>query len=95
LDEISTAEGQIEGYIRNRGHVDGVGRVQSGLVFWVYPTGGKGPYEETDNGEILKHGLLLTIERGVLLDDAVRRAESALPAEGISHLHLPAVEADF
>ena len=92
LDEISNAEDAIEEYIRATGHVDGAGRLQTGVTFWVYPTGGKGPYEETESGEILKHGLLLTVERGALLEDAVHRAESVLLATGpgIAHEHVAA-----
>ena len=60
------------------------------VIFWVYPTGGKGPYEETELGEILKHGLLLTIERGAWLEDAVHRAESAVLATGIAHEYVAA-----
>jgi hypothetical protein len=90
LDEISNAEDAIEEYIRATGHVDGAGRLQTGVIFWVYPTGAKGPYEETDSGEILKHGSLLTIERGAWLEDAVHRAELAVLATGIAHEHVAA-----
>ena len=95
LDEISTAEGAIESYIRTQGHVDEIGRLRSGLTFWVYPTGGKGPYEETESGEVLKHGLLVTIERGAWVDEAVRRAEEGLPETSISHLHVASVPAEM
>src|SRR3984957_496469 len=89
LDEISTAEDSIERYLRYQGSVDEqTGRLQSGVIFWVYPTGGKGPYECLEDGTVLKHGLLLTVERGASLREAVKRAELALPVSGIAHEHV-------
>jgi hypothetical protein len=89
LDEISTAEGAVERYVRCSGHVDEeTQRLQSGVIFWVYPTGGKGPFEELGDGSVLKHGLLLTVERGALLGVVVRKAELFLPKEGIIHEHV-------
>jgi len=88
LDEISTAEGAVERYLLHLGHADESGRLQSGVVFWVYPTGGKGPYEDLEDGTILKHGLLLTVEPGALVKEAAKTAEAALPATGIAHAYV-------
>ncbi|KAF8912447.1 hypothetical protein CPB85DRAFT_1197234, partial [Mucidula mucida] len=90
LDEISTAdEGDaIRRYIINQGMINGEDVVQRGVMFWVYPTGGKGPYEELEeDGSILMHGLLVTIERGALFEGMVKAIMSDLPEGGIGHIH--------
>ncbi len=92
LDEISTAdEGDaIRRYIINQGMINGEDVVQRGVMFWVYPTGGKGPYEELEeDGSILMHGLLVTIERGALFEGMVKAIMSDLPEGGIGHIHFP------
>jgi hypothetical protein len=88
LDEISNADGSIKHYLHGSGHADESGHLQSGVIFWVYPTGANGPYEKLGDGSILKHGLLLTVERGASVADALRRAETAFPLSGISHEHV-------
>jgi hypothetical protein len=41
---------------------------------------------------IVQHGLLLTVERGALLEEAVRIAAVALPQMGIAHEHVGVTE---
>lgn len=97
LDEISTAEnfGAVERYIRNQGRLDSAGRTTSGLMFWVYPTGMRGPYhigslgqDEEERGEVTTHGLLVTVERGAALSDAVATIRLEFRMSGISHVHI-------
>jgi len=95
LDEISNADNfaAVETYIRRQGHVDAqTGKLQSGLVFWLYPTGLHGPYHATQEGDIAHHGTLITIERGALFDDALARARDGVTLRGIKHLHIVAAE---
>ncbi|KAH9475279.1 hypothetical protein JR316_0012390 [Psilocybe cubensis] len=101
FDEISTAEdfGAVERYIRNQGRVDSAGRTTIGLVFWVYPTGMRGPYhigsledhgdhQEEGSGRVSTHGLLVTVERGAALGDAVTTIRVECRTSGISHVHI-------
>ncbi|KIM44137.1 hypothetical protein M413DRAFT_443181 [Hebeloma cylindrosporum] len=91
LDELSNIENftSVETYIRRRGHVDSqTGKLQSGVMFWLYPTGLHGPYHETQEGEIAHHGTLITIEPGVSFEDAFEKAKDGLRLSGIGHLHI-------
>ncbi|PPQ77860.1 hypothetical protein CVT25_015356 [Psilocybe cyanescens] len=101
MDEISTAEdfAAVERYIRNQGRVDGAGRTTCGVMFWVYPTGMRGPYhvgsleqdpEEGDEqgGEVKTHGMLVTVERGAALSDALATIKLEHRLSGISHVHI-------
>lgn len=90
LDEISNADdfASVEDYIRNQGRVDGSGKTTWGLMFWLYPTGMRGPFHESREEEIELHGTLITIERGASLTDAVAKAREGLRLRGIGHLHI-------
>jgi len=101
LDEISTAEpglGALARHLLHAGHVlpalhqrpreEQV--LRGGVAFWLYPTGGKGPFEKLEDGRVRKHGLLLTVERGATVGDVLREVEGKLPERGIEHLHVPA-----
>lgn len=85
LDELSSADAYaaIASYVRSQGRSSPSPDSTSehttvGLTFWVYPTGLKGPYHVTDEGEVRKHGVLMTVERGASVDEVVRRAREAL-----------------
>jgi len=91
LDELSNSENftAVETYIRREGHVDSqTGKLQSGVIFWLYPTGLHGPYHETREGEIAHHGTLITIERGASFDDAFAKVKNGVRLSGIGHLHV-------
>jgi len=95
LDEISNIENfsGVETYIRREGHVDAqTGKLQSGVMFWLYPTGLHGPFHETQEGDIDHHGTLVTIERGASFDDAFAKTKNGLRLRGIGHLHIAATE---
>ncbi|KAK0203073.1 hypothetical protein DFS33DRAFT_955879 [Desarmillaria ectypa] len=98
LDEVSTAdEGRaIAQYVLRHGMINpDTQRLQSGVMFWVYPEGGEGPYEETKGdgrektGRTLLHGLLVTIENGAKMEGMVGSILKHLPRNGIGHLHFP------
>jgi len=95
LDEISTAEpnlGALERYLVHQGRVDesSSSRVLgNGVVFWVYPTGGKGPFELLPDGRTLKHGLLLTVEKGATVESVLQSVREKMPERGIEHVHVP------
>ncbi|KZT61300.1 hypothetical protein CALCODRAFT_411954, partial [Calocera cornea HHB12733] len=59
-----------------------------GVAFWMYPTGGKGPYEMLPDGRVAKHGLLVTAERGATVEDVVKGVEERMPERGVEHLHV-------
>ena len=61
--------------------------VQRGVTFWVYPTGYIGPFEDDDDGRVILHGLLVTIERGALFEGIEDGILKALPSEGMAHVH--------
>jgi len=93
LDELSNIENftTVETYIRREGHVDSqTGKLQSGVIFWLYPTGLHGPYHETREGEIAHHGTLITIEPGASFDDAFAKVKNGVRLSGIGHLHVDA-----
>jgi hypothetical protein len=93
LDELSNSESfaAVETYIRREGHVDSqTGELQSGVMFWLYPTGLHGPYHETREGEIAHHGTLITIERRASFDDALAKVKNGVRLSGIGHLHIAA-----
>lgn len=93
LDELSNIENftGVETYIRREGHVDSqTGKLQSGVIFWLYPTGLHGPYHETREGEIAHHGTLITIEPGASFDDAFAKVKNGVRLSGIGHLHVAA-----
>lgn len=95
LDEVSNAEDfeAVNRHIRGRGHTHETGKIQSGLAFWLYPTGLYGPYHvDEESGEVKKHGELITIELGVDVGYACRRARAALRTEGIGHTHISLVD---
>ncbi|KAK0189201.1 hypothetical protein F5146DRAFT_1058346 [Armillaria mellea] len=103
LDEVSTVdEGRaIVQYILRHGMINpDTRRLQSGVMFWVYPEGGGGPYEESKEedgrvkgGRVLLHGLLVTIENGAKMDRMVGSILQHLPRNGIGHLHFPGQQA--
>ncbi|KAG7444449.1 uncharacterized protein BT62DRAFT_1077784 [Guyanagaster necrorhizus] len=102
LDEVSTAgEGTaITQYIQRHGMVNPVTRrLQSGVMFWVYPEGREGPYEEMKDdgraktGRTLLHGLLVTIENGAVMEGMVESVLEYLPWDAIGHLHFPGRQA--
>ncbi|KAF5345535.1 hypothetical protein D9758_011995 [Tetrapyrgos nigripes] len=88
FDEISNAEdfSAVQRHIIAQGKASadesGILRTRFGVVFWVYPTGLYGPFRNTEEGEIKEHGLLLTVEPGASVEEAVTRAREALQ-EGI------------
>ncbi|KZT26851.1 hypothetical protein NEOLEDRAFT_1062249 [Neolentinus lepideus HHB14362 ss-1] len=90
LDEISNSDDfePVDRYIRNRAGVDEDGRTRSGVTFWLYPTGLYGPYHVEESGAVRKHGELVTIERGVDVEYACKRAREAFRTEGIGHTHI-------
>lgn len=101
-DEISNADDcePVERYLvgagrRRKRHLERDGRTERSVVFWVYPTGLWGPYrrltdEETGAERIEKHGLLLTVEEGALIQDVVQRAREGLVMGEIRHEHVAA-----
>lgn len=91
-DEISTSSdfADVEEYIRNQNDVDAEDRTTNASMFWVYPTGYWGPYRETEEGGVKQHGLLVTLERGAKVMEAVKAIRAALPEEGTAHVHVAA-----
>ncbi|TCD62548.1 hypothetical protein EIP91_006753 [Steccherinum ochraceum] len=99
LDELSSADAYaaIASYVRTQGRSTSTSTPEHttvGLTFWVYPTGLKGPYHVTDEGEVKQHGVLMTVERGASVDEVVRRAREALEGVialdegGVGHEHV-------
>ncbi|KZT02319.1 uncharacterized protein LAESUDRAFT_413090 [Laetiporus sulphureus 93-53] len=88
FDEISNVEdfGSVRDYIVGHGRSDADGR----LAFWVYSTGLHGPFHETEEGTIERHGLLVTIERRAKVQDAMRRIREESSIGGIGHVHIAA-----
>ncbi|KAF8152218.1 hypothetical protein B0H34DRAFT_784504 [Crassisporium funariophilum] len=76
--------------VRAQGKVDESGKTTWGVMFWLYPTGLNGPYHESREGEIDQHGTLITVERGVLLTEAVQQAKGGFNERGIGHSHVAA-----
>ncbi|KAK0218234.1 hypothetical protein IW262DRAFT_1124389 [Armillaria fumosa] len=103
LDEVSTVdEGRaIVQYVLRHGMINpDTRRLQSGVMFWVYPEGGGGPYEDLKeedgrgkSGKVLLHGLLVTIENGAKMEGMVGSILKHLPRNGIGHLHFPGQQA--
>ncbi|TFK31512.1 hypothetical protein BDQ12DRAFT_694031 [Crucibulum laeve] len=92
FDEVSNAEdfSAVNRFLRNRKHASHEGVLTSGIIFWVYPTGLNGPYHKNDEGLIEKHGLLVTVERDVLAQDALEKIKTAFVTSGLAHLHIAA-----
>jgi hypothetical protein len=92
FDEISNADdyASVHRYVKSQGRADNSGNTTLGLVFWVYPTGLYGPYHETEDHKIKQHGLLLTVEPGVSVEEVVKRARAGLEDDVIVHEHVGA-----
>jgi len=90
LDEISIGSDttQMAGYIR--GQVDAEDRTLDARMFWVYPMGLWGPFRETEDGSIKQQGLLVTMERGVKVADAVEAIRANFHGDGTAHIHVAA-----
>ncbi|KAJ3776114.1 hypothetical protein FB446DRAFT_785392 [Lentinula raphanica] len=94
LDEISTFDdyAHVRRYISTRGRPDldqtGAGRTIRGLMFWVFPGGKEGPFHETGDGRLKKHGLLVTVEAGSEEEEVVRRVKDGLVDGIIRHEHV-------
>jgi hypothetical protein len=52
----------------------------------------RGPYHETQEGDIDHHGTLITMEQGASFDDALAKARNGVRLNGIGHLHIAAAE---
>jgi len=78
----------VQRYVISQGRTDNSGKTTLGLVFWVYPTGLYGPYHETEDHQIKQHGLLLTVEPGVSIEEVVKRAKAGLKDNVIVHEHV-------
>ncbi len=92
FDEISDADDYtaVQRYVKSQGRADDSGKTTVGLVFWIYPTGLHGPYHETEYHQIKQHGVLLTVEPGVLVAEVVKRARAVLKDDVIVHEHVSA-----
>ncbi|TFK54353.1 hypothetical protein OE88DRAFT_1654990 [Heliocybe sulcata] len=91
FDEISNAEdfAGMEDYIRYKGRAGPNGeRTTDSFAFWLYPTGLHGPWQDLGSGEVIKHGELITVERGVDIQYALRRVKEVLREDGIGHTHI-------
>ncbi|PCH38904.1 hypothetical protein WOLCODRAFT_158435 [Wolfiporia cocos MD-104 SS10] len=90
IDEISNIEDfeGVERYLTGSGRASADGRIKFGLVFWLYPTGMYGPYHITEEGEVKRHGTLMTVEPGARISTVMERARAALRTEGIGHEHI-------
>ncbi|KAJ3976583.1 hypothetical protein EV361DRAFT_267860 [Lentinula raphanica] len=101
LDEISTFDdyAHVRRYISTRGRPDldqtGAGRTIRGLMFWVFPGGKEGPFHETGDGKLKKHGLLVTVEAGSEEEEVVRRVKDGLVDGVIRHEHVGRREGDI
>lgn len=99
FDEISDIENLegVERYIKHKGFVDG-GRTRKGMTFWFYPTGLHGPYRYLEGGAIERHGILLTVEDGVDVEEFMSELRNRVtkngvyhgPRDGITHEHFAA-----
>ncbi|KZV97437.1 hypothetical protein EXIGLDRAFT_366375 [Exidia glandulosa HHB12029] len=101
-DEISDTDDceGVERYLisagrRKKPHLDRNGRVHRSVIFWLYPTGRWGHYrrvrdEETGEERLEKHGLLITVEEGALIQDVVQRAREGLVMGELRHEHVAA-----
>ncbi|EIM90717.1 uncharacterized protein STEHIDRAFT_144288 [Stereum hirsutum FP-91666 SS1] len=89
IDELSDAENHtaVERYLNSEGKVDERGRTTAGVMFWLYPTGLKGPYHVTDEGKTEQHGTLITVESGVLVEETMRKLKE-VKVDGIAHEHI-------
>jgi hypothetical protein len=98
FDEISDADdfASVEEEIRVKGYAtkDSGGRTQKGVVFWLYPTGLYGPYHLLEDGTPECHGMLVTVEPGVHMQEVVSEMKKRLttngvysPPSGITHEH--------
>ena len=92
IDEISNAEdfAAVRRYITSKGVVGATGRTTVGLVFWLYPTGLHGPYHVSDERVVEQHGVLITMEPGVLIREAVQEVRGSFRTDGIAHKHIVA-----
>jgi hypothetical protein len=86
FDEISDAENfeSLENYIKYKGSVDG-GRTRKGMTFWFYPTGLHGPYHCLEGGAVECHGILLTVEPGVDVEEFMSELRNRLTKNGVYH----------
>ncbi|CCM00712.1 uncharacterized protein FIBRA_02752 [Fibroporia radiculosa] len=92
LDEISTIEdfASADRYVVNKGLTNGGAVIQRGLIFWLYPTGEHGPTRTMEDGLVRKHGVLITATPGARVEDIKGVIHSALIADTIQHVHIPA-----
>ncbi|EPS98138.1 hypothetical protein FOMPIDRAFT_1079436, partial [Fomitopsis schrenkii] len=90
IDEVETSSdfADVKRYIRSQYTVDAEGRTTGASMFWVYPAGYWGPYRETEEGGVKQHGLLVTIESGAKVEEAVKAIRDSLPEEGTAHIHV-------
>jgi len=98
LDEVSNIENGegIHYYLTWRGgaHANN-GVLLRGLIFWLYPARCVGPIETLEDdcergkkGDVLHHGLLVTVEPGVNVDAATAMIKAALPVNRLATLHV-------
>ncbi|KAH9913731.1 uncharacterized protein B0H18DRAFT_158278 [Fomitopsis serialis] len=94
LDEISigsdTFQMAMAGYIRGQERVDAEDRTLEARIFWVYPMGLWGPFRETGDGSIKQQGLLVTMERGAKVAEAVEAIKANFHGDGTAHIHVAA-----
>ncbi|KAH9837991.1 uncharacterized protein C8Q71DRAFT_571752 [Rhodofomes roseus] len=93
LDEISTSLhdfSDVEGFIRGRGRIDAEDRTLDASLFWVYPSSFWGPFRETEEGGVKQHGLLVTIERGAKVTEAMEAIKANFQQDGTAHVHIAA-----
>ncbi|OJA17530.1 hypothetical protein AZE42_12833 [Rhizopogon vesiculosus] len=86
LDEIPDANDldSVEKYIRMKGVVDNsVGRTQLGVAFWLYPSGLHGPYHDLEGGAVERHGTLITVEAGVVVNEFTSELRNRLTKNGV------------
>jgi len=97
LDEISDIDDGdgIRRCLVSKGSANKNGVLIRGFMFWVYPTGCVGPIETLEDdcergkkGDVLHHGVLVTVEAGVNVDAATAAIKAALPADGLATLHV-------
>lgn len=100
LPELSSAEDfcAVETYVRTAGRRDELpadGRTERALMFWVYPARMWGPCRETvekATGRLKRecHGLFMTVEQGVMVQDVVQMAKENLSLGELRHVHVAA-----
>ena len=97
LDEISNIDSgePVRDYIRSQGRVDD-GVMRRGIMFWFYPTGFHGPWEVLEEdcergkkGDIVYHGLLVTIEANTPFDKVMETIlKVEMPSTGLATVHI-------